>query len=345
MKQILSSLIVFFVILSPVSVSFAKSDCRQKHGALDIGSGTTKAFAAWIDVCKMELIEAIFDEQIPIAFNEALEKSATGEIPANLVNEAGTKIGELTKKMRALEIKEISAIATSALRKATNGPEVAQIISEKTGITVKIISQDEEAEIGYVSALAQAKLPEADRNNVIVWDIGGGSMQMLFRENGTTSIFKGDLASVNFKNRIIQELQRNDPKTTLTPNPLKSQRMKAVNLARDHARKNVPTEFKKRAPRATWIGIGGVLSISARNQVTKELKKDSNSFTRSDLERTLKARAALTDEQIGGDYKTTEITNLALVLGYMQALEIKKVETAKANLTQGWLLYRLPAVR
>ena len=51
------------------------------------------------------------------------------------------------------------------------------------------------------------------------------------------------------------------------------------------------------------------------------------------------ARQGLTDTEIGGKYAATEISNLTLVLGFMNELGIEKVMTVKANMAHGILIY------
>lgn len=332
---------VFVVLVSGFlsETAFAKN-CLERHGALDIGSGSTKAFAAVVDVCEKKIVTVLFEGSRPISFNDALEKSDSGEIPLGLIDEAGKKISLLIASMKEKDVESFTAIATSAFRVAKNGPNAADILSGKISIPIKIVSQDEEAEIGYISALAQSQVPPKDRESVIVWDIGGGSMQMRAKTKQGDQLFKGDLASVTFKNRVIQEIQSKDPKSVSSPNPLGRDFMKATKLAQEHAKSNVPIYFKQKATKARWIGIGGVLAISTQTQVDPKKK----TFSKDELERALAKRSRLKDEEIQSDYRYTDITNLALVLGYMKALGIDKVETAESSLLRGWLLYRLPDV-
>ncbi|WP_374079532.1 Ppx/GppA phosphatase family protein [Bdellovibrio bacteriovorus] len=330
MKSVL--LVGSFVFLS--SVSFAK-DCQEKHGALDFGSGTTKAFAAIVDVCKKQIVEVIYEERLPLALNEALEKSETKEIPSSVVNEALPRFQSLVKKMKDLGVGKIYAVATSVFRVAKNGSEVAKKISTEIQIPVNVISQEREAELGFWSALAQKKVSINDP--IIVWDIGGGSMQMYARRQGKVHVFQGNLASVTFKNQILEVLQFKSPKSFSSPNPIGAQREAALQLAKNHAYLNVPTFFKKEAVKSRWIGVGGVLSMSVQRQVNKEAKE----FTQVELDQTLKQRVHLKDSEIDSDYRVSDISNLALVLGYMQALKIPKVETAQASLGQGLIFYSL----
>jgi len=312
--------------------SFAAVPCEERHGALDFGSGTTKAFAAVVDVCQKKIVEVLLDERMPLALNEALEKSATQEIPAEIIDGAIPHFKRLMLKMKELNVSTVKAVATSVFRVAKNGAATAQRISQALQIPVEVISQEKEAELGYWSALAQKNIPAGEK--VIVWDIGGGSMQMYARWKNKVHVFQGNLASVTFKNEILQVLQFKDPKRVSSPNPLARQREAAVQLAKNHAYLHVPSFFKEHAQKARWLGVGGVLSMSVQRQV----KKGAAEFNSEELAETLKIRSVLSDAQIESDYHVTDISNLALVLGYMQALKIPQVETVQASLGQG-LIY------
>lgn len=157
----------------------------------------------------------------------------------------------------------------------------------------------------------------------------------MYAKNGEkTEIFKGDLASVSFKNRVLAEVQKKDIKVVNSPNPLLKSSKAAVALSLDHAQKNVPEFFRTRGTHYRWIGVGGVLAMSVQGQVQAEAQV----FSKQHLEKTLRHRAKLKDEQIQSEYRATDVTNLALVLGYMRALKIEKIETAQVTLGQG-LIY------
>lgn len=322
----------FLIVFLATSVAWGKN-CLERQGALDIGSGSTKAYAAIVDTCQNKIVETLFDKQIPIPFSEAVSKSGRDEIPSEIIDQAAKEIGALIKAMQEKKLARISAIATSAFRTAKNGAGAALELSKKTKIPVKVLTQEEEAEVGALSARARGGVPANDTKS-IVWDIGGGSMQMWAKSEAGVQLYKGDLASVSFKNQVIREIQKKDPQKVTSPNPLGKNYSRAVKLAADHARAKVPEYFKKAAAESKWLGIGGVLAISVRNQINNS----SSTFTRAELEKVLAERSKLTDAEIDSAYRSTEISNLALVLGYMQALGIEKVETIEASLVQGWLL-------
>ena len=324
-----------FVLVSVFSAIAYANPCHENRAALDLGSGTTKAYVATVDTCEKKIVNVLFEERLPLAFNEALEKSPAREIPDATVQEYTPRIELLLQKVKTYNVKRINAVTTSVFRVAKNGQAVAKGISKKLDIPIEVISQEQEAELGYWSALAQRGITNTD--NLIVWDIGGGSMQMYSREKGKVHIFEGNLASVTFKNQILQVLQFKDPKKESSPNPFARQREAALQLAKNHAYLNVPAYFKAKAPTARWVGVGGVISMS----VQKQVQAGGSEFTQSALEETLKVRSQLKDSEIQSEYRISDVSNLALVLGYMKALKIEKVETAQASLGQGLIFKNL----
>ena len=82
------------------------------------------------------------------------------------------------------------------------------------------------------------------------------------------------------------------------------------------------------------VGIGGVHYYSIRGQLGAD-----QSYTREAVQQTLKNRLGLTDKEIDSKYASTEISNLALVLGYMDAMDIDAVFPARINLADGLLLH------
>ena len=69
-----------------------------------------------------------------------------------------------------------------------------------------------------------------------------------------------------------------------------------------------------------------------------QVNNHSSQYNQDDLHKTLERRIGLTDKEIGGNYSTTEISNLVLVLGFMKGLDINEISVLKINLTDGLLL-------
>jgi exopolyphosphatase/guanosine-5'-triphosphate,3'-diphosphate pyrophosphatase len=70
---------------------------------------------------------------------------------------------------------EYMAVATSAMRVAENGREVASLVSERTGIDIEIIDGQKEAEVIYANHIEERLAPHT---NYFYVDVGGGSTEI-----------------------------------------------------------------------------------------------------------------------------------------------------------------------
>lgn len=100
------------------------------------------------------------------------------------------------------------AIATSAVRSASNQQEFCDEIKKKTGIEIKVISGDEEAELIY-EGVKQA-LDLGDTPTLIV-DIGGGSVEFII--GNRKDIFWKQSFEIGGQ-RLLDEFHKTDPIST-----------------------------------------------------------------------------------------------------------------------------------
>ena len=69
-------------------------------------------------------------------------------------------------------------LATSAVRDAQNGPELVERVREGTGLSMRLISGEKEAALGFRGALSAVRR----EGPVLVVDLGGGSAQLILGE-------------------------------------------------------------------------------------------------------------------------------------------------------------------
>lgn len=325
---------LFIAIFLFSTAAFAKK-CEENRMGLDIGSGSTKIMVAKVDFCKGKVLEVLLNESKPVSYNEDLEKSSEGKLSEAIIESGYKSLSEMIAKGKTFKPKKSYGVATSVFRKAKNGTDVIKSFSKKSGIKLAVISQEEEAHLGYLSVMSLMDEKELTPKNIVVWDIGGGSMQMFsLDENKKPQRYLGDLASVTFKNMVIEVLQSKNPETTASPNPIGDKRDQAVALARSYARLHVPADLKFDIKNRTVVGVGGVHSHSIRGQLqTKEAR-----YTLEELTAASKTQVEKSDSDLKGDYRSTDVTNLLLVQGFMEALGIKEVKMVNATLLQGVIL-------
>ena len=75
-------------------------------------------------------------------------------------------------------IDDVTAVATSAIRDAANGPELLERVREEAGLEARVLSGEEEARYGYLAIANSTTLDDG-----YGLDIGGGSVQVMRLED------------------------------------------------------------------------------------------------------------------------------------------------------------------
>ncbi|GGH01068.1 exopolyphosphatase [Polaribacter pacificus] len=185
----------------------------KKYAAIDIGSNAIRLLIA-------NVIEETGKET-------QFRKSSLVRVPIRLGADAfvsGVISEENTQRMiNAMEafkllmdinnVEKYKACATSAMREATNGKEIAEKILEQTGVKIDIIGGKKEAAI--ISSTDLSQLIEGDASYLYV-DVGGGSTEFTIFSKGriinSKSFKMGTVRLINnskAENKIIfKEVQK-----------------------------------------------------------------------------------------------------------------------------------------
>ena len=116
---------------------------------------------------------AIFNEKAVLRLGRGLQQ--TGRLNEEGVAQAVTVMGRYAAIARAMGAEPFEALATAAVRDASNGAEfIATLEREVPGLVVRILSGQQEA--GFSAAGLVCGIPEA---RGILADIGGGSLEVV----------------------------------------------------------------------------------------------------------------------------------------------------------------------
>ena len=100
---------------------------------------------------------------------------ASGRLSEAAMDRTVSALAVCARKMRERGVTRSRAIATQACRLAANGEDFLGRVREETGLTLDLISPEEEARL---AALGCTDLIDAAAEAVLVFDIGGGSTEM-----------------------------------------------------------------------------------------------------------------------------------------------------------------------
>jgi exopolyphosphatase/guanosine-5'-triphosphate,3'-diphosphate pyrophosphatase len=145
---------------------------KNRLAAIDIGTNSIRGIVVEVD--KSGKFRVLDDEKATVRLGEGLARD--NAISADAWNRAMEALGRMCKIFEGYGVKATEAVATSAVRKAANGAAFVQAIGETVGLTVNVISGDEEAELAALSVLNNFDM-EGIRYAMV--DIGGGSVEIV----------------------------------------------------------------------------------------------------------------------------------------------------------------------
>jgi exopolyphosphatase/guanosine-5'-triphosphate,3'-diphosphate pyrophosphatase len=172
----------------------------MRCACVDIGTNTTRLLVA-------ERAEGGLREVVSVRRFERLRSAANGEIPAATI----ARIAELVAAHVALAhdhgAVSVRAVATAAIRHAPNGQELCRAVQRAAGVSVDVLSGEEEAALAFTGALATFDEPPSGTIGVI--DVGGGSSELV---TGTAHDGVGWSASLAVGSGVLTDRHvRSDP--------------------------------------------------------------------------------------------------------------------------------------
>lgn len=152
----------------------------MKFGAIDIGSNAARLLVGEVQKeGEHSFVKKISYTRVPLRLGE--EVFENGKISKKKAENFVNTIKAFKLISEIFDVKDLRAVATSAMREAVNGEKIISKIKSETGIDVEIISGDEEAELIFGTFF----LLDFDKQKpFIVIDVGGGSTEVSVFESG-----------------------------------------------------------------------------------------------------------------------------------------------------------------
>jgi len=137
-----------------------------------------------------------------------------GRITREALGFVSATLSQMAEVIQKLDVVAVRAVATSAVRDASNQHEFLERASESLGVPVEIISGLEEARLIHLGV--QARWPQPQKR-VLMADVGGGSVEVILSSNAVMEeSFSKPLGAI----RLTEVFLKSDP-----PAPLELHRM------------------------------------------------------------------------------------------------------------------------
>lgn len=226
----------------------------ERRAVIDVGTNSVKLLVADVSGQSVApLIEKSQQTRLGAGFYEShhLQRAAI-ERTARAVSEFATEATEWQPKV-------IRVIATSAARDALNQEELISAIQQSSGLSVEIISGEQEADWVFAGVTSD---PSLASQSLLIVDVGGGSTEfILSRENSQTFRQSFLIGTV----RLLEQIRPSDP-------PKESQWQDCCTRLQDFIRTQIEPVIREARSKfssspLSLIVAGGTASILAAMQL------------------------------------------------------------------------------
>ena len=300
----------------------------MKIASIDIGTNTILLLI--VEVSDGKITSILHDEQVIARLGKGVD--ADRMINRETFERAGGFLRQYKATCDTFGVEKICAVGTSALRDAANRDEFIAYIQKTTGITIEILTGDDEARWTYRGGISEFQ-GRANRYSVI--DIGGGSTEIIIG-NGSSIISKVsiDLGSVRLTERILKSSPPEHQELIEAHDVINS------HLHGDHT-KQIASTFA--------VGVAGTLTtLAALHQQLPAYDREKVSGYELEYvdvcamfglvrDKTASQIAAL--PQISPGREDIIVAGILILMGYMESCGLKTITVSDRGLRYG-MVYR-----
>ncbi len=154
----------------------------KKIASIDIGSNTVRLLI--LEILENQSFKLLVSKRNITRLGESMDSE--GKLIEKRILATLKVLLEFQKTCLENGNPPIFAVATSAVREASNGQEFVSLVKKKTGIDIKIISWEEEARLTLEGVFWKIS---NEKRKTITFDIGGGSTEFILSKGKSISNF------------------------------------------------------------------------------------------------------------------------------------------------------------
>jgi exopolyphosphatase / guanosine-5'-triphosphate,3'-diphosphate pyrophosphatase len=146
---------------------------RMLCAAIDIGSNTTRVLVA---EPQEGVLRKVLEQRAYTRIDKASKRK--GKIVPEKIAELADVVDTQVRLAQELDAEAIRVVATAAIREAKNTSEVVAEITRVSGLSVDVLSEQEEGKLAFLGA--SKTLGHPVDGELAVVDVGGGSSEIVF---------------------------------------------------------------------------------------------------------------------------------------------------------------------
>jgi exopolyphosphatase / guanosine-5'-triphosphate,3'-diphosphate pyrophosphatase len=138
---------------------------------VDIGSNTTRLLLA---ECRDGSLRELMTQRVFTRIGRSIRRD--GAIPPEKLAETTGVVERQVRHAREMGAERIAIVATAAVRQARNGADLTGAIEAATGLSTRVLTEEDEARLAFLGASRTLGTPF--EGNLCVVDVGGGSTEI-----------------------------------------------------------------------------------------------------------------------------------------------------------------------
>ena len=180
----------------PVGLAWLLGGAPERYAVIDCGTNSVKFHVAerapdgtWRRIADRAVVSRLGEGQ-----------ASHGDIQDEPLDRTSEAIAGMVEEARRHGVLAVFALGTAGLRTATNRDRVLAEIADRTGVQVRVLSEEEEARLAYLAVKAGLGMTGG---SLAVFDTGGGSTQLTFGHGDTVDErFSVDVGAVRYTERF-----------------------------------------------------------------------------------------------------------------------------------------------
>ena len=302
---------------------------RERLAAIDVGSNSIRLLVAEYGLASGLTVIDEVKEQPRLAAGVA----QTGRLDAAAIERAVSALKRMQGVCERRSVSRISAVATAAVREATNGPDFVRRVKDEVGLNLRIIDAATEAALSYRSVAHHFPL---EGGRTVVADIGGGSLELISAVDGVIE----ESLSLPFGAVRLTELHLGGDDDV----------RRNVRKLREYLRR----QFRRKLPLRDWtatalIGSGGSFTnlgrmVAARRGLGADDPVHGTAVTVAEVEHLIEWLAGMSPERraavpgLNPQRSDIILAGLAVTAELLERIEAREVKVSAFGLREGLLL-------
>ena len=245
-----------------------------RRAVIDVGTNSVKLLVAEVEG---QFVQPLWEEGHQTRLGEGFYQARS--LQPQAIAHTARAVAKFAEKARLYQAETIRVIATSAARDAVNQQELLDAVEKASGLSVEVISGEQEAELAYRGVTTD---PAFAQQRLLIMDAGGGSTEFILGQ-GEQRLFQQSfpLGAV----RLLEQIKPGDP-------PAESELRRCRAWLHDFVGQQVGPAMTLNHPAlgrdgTRLVGTGGTATILAR------MECGQNNYDRVRIEATRLSAEAL----------------------------------------------------